>query len=111
MRKRHKFDLEATRAAGFKGRGSYKTIDGKEFLGKKDWPIRRQAIYERDEGTCQFCYRPVNIDEFEAHHHPLSRGKGGDDSMGNLKTICPPCHREQHVRPMWSSQQAEKETP
>lgn len=97
-RKRRKWnvDPEATKARGFLDRRSFVNWDGKEFLGKKDWEYRRMFVYFRDGGKCTECNQWVDELDFEAHHHPVTRGQGGDDKADNLKTICRPCHRKQH---------------
>ncbi len=77
---------------------SYVTHTGKEFLGKKDWEVRRKAIYERDKETCRICFLYVAFEEMDADHFPVSRGRGGDDSMGNLRTTHHYCHLKQHVQ-------------
>lgn len=107
-RKKHKFDAERTAAAGFADKRSYVTLDGRQFLALKDMGNRRDYVFRMDEFRCRIC--KVRVDWFtgELDHFPVSRGRGGDDSIGNLRTLCRECHREQHVRPMWSSQQAVK---
>jgi 5-methylcytosine-specific restriction endonuclease McrA len=35
---------------------------------------------------------PLEVD------HIISRGKGGDDSLDNLRSLCFTCHRARHVR-------------
>lgn len=98
MKKRTRWNTDeaATKARQFLSRHSFIDRHGKEFLGIKDWNVRRMEVYDRDRGVCTFCGEIVSVYVFEAHHHPVSRGKGGDDKIDNLKTICPPCHREQH---------------
>lgn len=97
-RKPHQVDREATAQAGFKDKLSYVTHAGKEFLGKKDWEIRRRAIYDRDKGFCRICGLWVAFEDMDADHHPVSRGRGGDDSMGNLRTTHHYCHLKTHVQ-------------
>ncbi len=98
-RSAHKVDPDLTRARGFSDRRSYVTLDGKEFLFGVDVGHRRNEVYERDRGICQLCGSPVAMDYWEMDHR-LSRGKGGDDSLGNLRVVHSQCHKSIHFRPM-----------
>ena len=54
-------------------------------------PLRAQAL-KRDEWRCQFCGSSNNLHV----HHQRSRGRGGDDCLQNLITLCVNCHRNVH---------------
>jgi 5-methylcytosine-specific restriction endonuclease McrA len=63
-----------------------------EWYGKadRDADLRLECI-KRDQGVCQICRRPkVNL----IAHHVIPLGKGGEDSLDNLVTICKDCERE-----------------
>jgi 5-methylcytosine-specific restriction endonuclease McrA len=98
LKRRPKLDREATKARGFLDRWSYVSYLGKEFLGAKDWEVRRVEVYNRDEGKCVKCKRPVPLDgplgvRGECDHI-IKRSQGGDDKASNLEFLCPsPCHR------------------
>jgi hypothetical protein len=50
--------------------------------------VERRAIYERDNGLCGFCGRPVPFEAMHLDHiHP--RGLGGSNGAANLR----PAHR------------------
>jgi 5-methylcytosine-specific restriction protein A len=75
------------------------------------WPRLKSAILRRDRYTCQDCgadfggagrkvydagakrgrggYRWERLEV----HHVIPRSRGGSDHPGNLKTLCPECHR------------------
>ena len=95
-RKPHQVDKEATIKAFFQDKASYITHSGKEFLGPKDWGPRRVEIYKRDKETCQICKLWVPFEDMDADHYPVTRGRGGDDSMGNLRTTHHYCHLKTH---------------
>lgn len=105
-RKRHKVDLEATRRTGFSDRRSYVTLDGKQFLAGEDMTKRREYVFSMDGGRCRLCRAEVDWLTGELDHFPVSRGRSGDDSINNLRTLCANCHKQRHVRPQWSAQKA-----
>lgn len=58
---------------------------------------RRMAIYNRDNGTCYICHKPVASNDFELDHLvPVSRG--GDSSEGNVAVTCRYCNRSRGCR-------------
>lgn len=73
--------------------------DGTEFLqlAGVDMGLQRNRVFMRDNYRCQGCGRALTLAECEMDH-VRSRGKGGDDSMSNLRTVCFNCHRLKHVR-------------
>lgn len=59
------------------------------------WRPLRQWVYERDEGTCQYCSETKEL--FEVHiHHTLELSESGTNHPSNLKTLCRDCHRHRH---------------
>lgn len=80
--------------------------DGSEFwdLRGKDVGIQRNRVFLRDKQRCQECGRALEWSECEMDHI-RSRGRGGDDHLDNLQTLCPPCHRRKHVSVRWTTQE------
>lgn len=80
--------------------------DGSEFwdLCGVDVGIQRNRVFLRDKARCQECGKALGWSECEMDH-VRSRGKGGDDSLSNLQTLCPPCHRKKHVRTRFGERQ------
>ena len=98
-------DLPATAMQGFTDKRSYVRLDGKRFLFGDDLTQLRRSVFDRDKYTCWGdvedglrCGRTVTWESGHLHHIH-ERGKGGDDSAGNLVTLCPDCHARLHVRP------------
>jgi 5-methylcytosine-specific restriction endonuclease McrA len=61
-------------------------------LPAKEYAVVRTQVLERDGWRCQFCGSSDNLHV----HHQRSRGKGGDDCLENLITLCTNCHRNVH---------------
>lgn len=101
---------EATKSAGFLDKRSRIGFrrDGTEFEKLKgvDMENRRRQVYERDGGKCQGCGEKLFFGQGSARSmemdHILPRGKGGDDSLDNLQSLCGPwlnrCHSKKHLR-------------
>ena len=54
--------------------------------------IKRKSNLKRcvlEQGKCMNCFHTENL----SAHHIIFRSEGGDDSMGNLITLCPLCHK------------------
>lgn len=74
-----------------------------------DWDTRRQAVLARDGFSCTSCAWPSGVQRKrrELHvHHVIPLARGGDNSLGNLTTLCHICHRRvdgdhRGVRPSW----------
>ena len=75
----------------FRDKRSFWAVDGRLFLYGMDMSARRMKVLERDEKCCVMCGKFVG-NNGEADHFPVSRGRGGDDSMDNLRTSCKRCH-------------------
>ena len=54
--------------------------------------LRRQVL-RRDGWRCQFCGTMSNLEV----HHQQFRSHSGEDSEGNLITLCAACHRRAHI--------------
>ena len=52
----------------------------------------RLQVLRRDNWHCQSCGAMSNLEV----HHQQFRSHSGDDSEGNLITLCHHCHRETH---------------
>ncbi len=112
-RKRHNVDREATEAANFLDRGgrrkacrSYITHKGEHFLFGPDKSLLRAKCFLRDRFTCTECGEERDAEDLDMHH-VIPLGKGGDDSLGNVTTLCKwtDCHKKKHRRLIWSGQE------
>lgn len=98
-----------TKERGFQDRRSYVglRLDGTEFLKLfgKDMEDQWNRLYLRDKGICQLCGDHCGL--MGEADHIRTRGKGGDDSLSNLRLVCGAetknkCHRRRHGRePRW----------
>ena len=52
----------------------------------------RKAVYRRDGFRCALC----DETRYLQIHHVIPRGKGGNDSVYNLITLCSKCHALAH---------------
>lgn len=57
----------------------------------EDIPVDRNAIYDRDNGTCRICNKPVDRDKFHLDHI-VPRKLGGVHRPENLQTTHPACN-------------------
>ncbi|QGX93466.1 HNH endonuclease (plasmid) [Haloplanus rallus] len=62
-----------------------------------DWDARRQAVYERDNYTCQDCGLRSGPHAGDGGatlhaHHLISLRDGGGHHLANLVTVCQYCH-------------------
>ena len=53
----------------------------------------KSAIWGRDRGICQLCYRQCIAPEY---HHVIFRSQGGGDTVDNILTLCFDCHHIIH---------------
>jgi hypothetical protein len=66
-----------------------------ERLSPITWKKLREAVFKRDDYTCQYCDERGG--ELECDHVlPISRG--GTNEMGNLVTACASCNRAKRTR-------------
>lgn len=68
--------------------------------------IRRQ-VFEKCNGECPLCGRPITWDSGHMDEE-VSRGAGGEISIWNSRFICPPCHigpqgKHSNRLPKWSN--------
>ncbi len=56
------------------------------------WRRLRELVLSRDAWLCQPCLRAGRICLGAEVDHILSKSNGGTDDMGNLQSICKPCH-------------------
>lgn len=83
--------------------------DGREILRGADYQKRREEVWERDGRRCQgtlihygenltgWCGKLLRLQDAHIHHVRKRTALGGrDDSIGNLKLLCPECHRRFH---------------
>lgn len=85
--------------------------DTTDLVRRVLWPRIKSAVLRRDKYICQDCgvnfergrikvYDPTlrrgkggtRYESLEVHHI-IPRSRGGSDHPGNLKTLCPACHR------------------
>lgn len=59
----------------------------------------REAVFVRDNYTCQCCGKTVKDAVVLHSHHIIPRSKGGSDSINNLLTICHNCHTPKNHKP------------
>jgi 5-methylcytosine-specific restriction endonuclease McrA len=62
-------------------------------LDAKAYHTQRKEILERDGWRCQACGSTAGLEV----HHIQHRSQQGDDSDGNLMTLCADCHRATHA--------------
>lgn len=70
---------------------------GKSFTAEygPDWPTIAEECKKRDGYQCIEC--GLGRPEVVLHaHHVLERGKGGQDTLSNLITLCEACHASKH---------------
>lgn len=63
-------------------------------LDRTSYETLRQAVLKRDGWRCQSCGTMSNLEI----HHKQFRSHSGDDSEGNLITMCAACHTIAHHR-------------
>lgn len=59
----------------------------------------REAVFSRDNYTCQCCGRSLKEKAILHVHHVKYRSQGGTDRMANLITVCEKCHTPANHRP------------
>lgn len=63
-----------------------------------DWDERKALVQKSDNFKCAICDWPKGQQVLRRNlhvHHKLPLSKGGDNSLGNLTTLCHMCHRKQ----------------
>lgn len=75
-----------------------------------DWFKIRFLIYSRDNYTCQDCHLKMSKETGAFHvHHILPFLISFDNSLKNLITLCPPCHRKEEAKIMMKLKQQKVE--
>ena len=70
---------------------------GQYYKKKPIKPALRQAVYERDNFTCQYCGFHASEKELEIDHIvPVSRG--GTNDIDNLRTSCSKCNKKKGAK-------------
>lgn len=59
----------------------------------------REAVFTRDNYTCQCCGKSIKDKVILHVHHIKYRSQGGTDSMDNLATVCHQCHTPKNHKP------------
>ena len=59
----------------------------------------REAVFTRDNYTCQCCKKTVRDGTILHVHHIVYRSQGGTNRMGNLITVCEKCHTPKNHKP------------
>lgn len=68
------------------------------------WARTRKLVLKRDNYLCQECMRqgkltPLCVTPYDhAVDHRTPKAQGGTDNMGNLQSLCTPCHHEKTAR-------------
>ena len=61
--------------------------------GSINYECNKRLMYRRDRWHCRNCNTTQNL----TPHHIIFRSQGGDDSLGNLITLCIQCHDDIHA--------------
>lgn len=89
-----------------KGMKPWNYIDGRSKLRGPDkygddWDNIRQLVYRRDNFSCQKCHQTMNEQKRAFHvHHKVPFFVSFNNSLENLETLCPSCHRKEEARIM-----------
>lgn len=59
----------------------------------------REAVFSRDNYTCQCCGRTIADHTILHVHHIIYRSNGGTNRMDNLVTVCEKCHTPANHKP------------
>lgn len=74
---------------------------GKDYQHGERYGIatRREAVFARDDYTCQCCGKGLKDGRILHAHHIIYRSKGGTNRMANLITVCDQCHTPVNHQP------------
>jgi 5-methylcytosine-specific restriction endonuclease McrA len=64
------------------------------------YPQRREQVWERGNGMCEFCGMAAMTDV----HHIAGRGGPDPHRLTNLIGLDAECHRRAHAEPEWARQ-------
>jgi 5-methylcytosine-specific restriction endonuclease McrA len=59
-------------------------------IHKYQWKLIRKQVLSRDGHSCTHCGASEGKMEVD---HIIPRHRGGDDTLGNLQTLCTRCHQ------------------
>lgn len=62
------------------------------------WQKLRAKALERDKGLCQQCLRDGRTVVAKDVDHIVPKHRGGTDDLGNLQSLCSPCHQAKTAR-------------
>lgn len=66
----------------------------------------RRAVYERSQGICECCGKPVSLEDGQMHHIlPVGKFKELCCDMNNVQFLCIDCHRTVHNNPFTNLRQ------
>ena len=74
---------------------------GKDYQQGERYGIAtlREAVFSRDNYTCQCCGRSIKDHAILHAHHAKYRSQGGTDRIGNVITVCEKCHTPANHQP------------
>ncbi|HET7345600.1 MAG TPA: HNH endonuclease [Nitrososphaeraceae archaeon] len=55
-----------------------------------EYQVLRYQVLKRDNYTCQYCKKHFETLDV---HHIIPYRKGGPDTLDNLVSLCPTCHK------------------
>lgn len=75
--------------------------EGKDYQHGERYGIAtlREAVFSRDNYTCQCCGRSIKDHAILHAHHAKYRSQGGTDRIGNVVTVCEKCHTPANHQP------------
>lgn len=56
----------------------------------------REILWERDEGHCVQCRKPLSVITGVEYHHIIPQAYGGKNVIANACLLCPNCHKFMH---------------
>lgn len=75
-----------------------KPVSDKRRKRDEIYATRREQVWERGNGMCEFCCMAAMTDV----HHIAGRGGADPHRMDNLIGLCAACHRKAHANPAWA---------
>jgi hypothetical protein len=70
-----------------------KTEKGKTLRKSVEWKLWREAVFTRDDYTCQMCGVRGGVELHPDHIKPFSQFPELRFDIANGRTLCAPCHR------------------
>jgi len=75
-----------------------KAVSDKRRKRDAVYPERREQVWERGNGMCEFCCMAAMTDV----HHIAGRGGPDPHRLENLIGLCRSCHEKAHALPEWA---------